>query len=302
VTSQIASAINRLKNIGKLPQEMATTLLTIMKTSSVSEFNKVFAAIEVQKTLDDLNQSSSMYIKSFKYTAEEVIAVAEAQYLKLFEKGHWTGATTHGQDSTFPAQNWLNAKLQKCPNCGKPWCHVDICSTPKDESWIKANHQQFLDTRIKVKGGGWRGNGDAKSGTKVKFRKPDDDDIDNKHTIDRKLMYYHFCDGSWKSVDKTPAQIVAAKKSPAAKAAKLEAATPTVAGTTTTPETTGTPNNEKLRAVNLAKLVYEQLSIAVKAELEEWRWQWSWTHTMESMRDFLKATLIPGLIVGKGLQ
>jgi hypothetical protein len=120
VTSQIASAINRLKNIGKLPQEMATTLLTIMKTSSVSEFNKVFAAIEVQKTLDDLNQSSSMYIKSFKYTAEEVIAVAEAQYLKLFEKGHWTGATTHGQDSTFPAHNWLNAKLQKCPNCGKP--------------------------------------------------------------------------------------------------------------------------------------------------------------------------------------
>jgi hypothetical protein len=45
VTSQIASAINRLKQIGKLPQDMTTTLLTIMQTSSVDLFNKVFAAI-----------------------------------------------------------------------------------------------------------------------------------------------------------------------------------------------------------------------------------------------------------------
>jgi hypothetical protein len=45
VTSQVASAINRLKQIGKLPPDMTTTLLTIMQTSSVDEFNKVFAAI-----------------------------------------------------------------------------------------------------------------------------------------------------------------------------------------------------------------------------------------------------------------
>jgi hypothetical protein len=131
VTSQIASAINCLKHIGKLPQDMTTTLLTIMQTSSVSEFNKVFAAIEVQNTLDDLNQSSSMYVKSFNYTAYEVFAVAEAHYLNLFEKGQWMGETTHGQDSTFSAHNWLNAKLQKCRNCGKPGWRVDICSTPK---------------------------------------------------------------------------------------------------------------------------------------------------------------------------
>jgi hypothetical protein len=50
VTSQIASAINRLKQIGKVPQDMTINLLTIMQTSSVDEFNKVFAAIEFQKT------------------------------------------------------------------------------------------------------------------------------------------------------------------------------------------------------------------------------------------------------------
>jgi hypothetical protein len=134
VTSQIVSVINRLKHIRKLPQDMITSLLTNIQTSSVSEFNKVFEAIELQNTLDDLNQSSSMYVKSVNYTADKVLTVAEAQHLKLFEKGKWTGAMTRGQDSTFPAQNWSNAKLQKCHSCGKPGCRVDICSTPKDES------------------------------------------------------------------------------------------------------------------------------------------------------------------------
>jgi hypothetical protein len=133
VTSQIASAINHLRQIGKLPQDTTITLLTIMQTSSVDEFNKIFAAIEVQKTLDDLNQSSTAYVKCFNYTADDIISVDEAHYLKLFEKGQWTGASTKGQDSAFAAQQWSNAKFQKCHNCGKPGCRVDICSTPKDE-------------------------------------------------------------------------------------------------------------------------------------------------------------------------
>jgi hypothetical protein len=69
-TSQIASSINHLKQIGKLLQDMTTTFLTILQTSYVDEFNKVFAAIEVQKTLDHLNQSFTMYVNCFNYTAE----------------------------------------------------------------------------------------------------------------------------------------------------------------------------------------------------------------------------------------
>jgi hypothetical protein len=55
VTSQIISDINRLKHIEKLVQDMYTTLLIIMQTSLASECKKVFAAIEVQNILDDLN-------------------------------------------------------------------------------------------------------------------------------------------------------------------------------------------------------------------------------------------------------
>jgi hypothetical protein len=145
VTSQIASAINRLNQIGKLPQDMNITLLTIMQTSSVDEFNKVFAAIEVQKTLDDLNQSSTAYVKCFNYTVGDILSVADAHCIKLFEKWQWTRATTKGQDSAFAAQQWSNAKFKKCHNCGKPGCRVDICSTLKDEEKIKKNRQLFLD-------------------------------------------------------------------------------------------------------------------------------------------------------------
>jgi hypothetical protein len=147
VTSQIACTINRLKQIGKLLRDMTTTLLTIMQTSSVDEFNKVFAEIEVQKTLDDFNQSSTMYVKCFNYTADDILSVAEVHYLKLFEKGQWSGATTKGQDSAFTAQQWTNAKFLKCHNCGKPGCCVDICPNPRDDDKIKSNCKLFIDSR-----------------------------------------------------------------------------------------------------------------------------------------------------------
>jgi hypothetical protein len=77
---------------------MTTTFLTIMQTNSVDEFNNFFAAIEVQNTLDDLNQSSTIYVKCFSYTEDDIFPVSEAQYLKLFRKGHWSGATTKLKD------------------------------------------------------------------------------------------------------------------------------------------------------------------------------------------------------------
>jgi hypothetical protein len=170
VTSQVASAINRLKQIGKLPPDMTTTLLSIMQTSSVDEFNKVFAAIEVQKTLDDLNQSSTMYVKCFNYTADDILSVAEAQYLKLFEKGQWTGATTKSQDSAFAAHQWTNAKFLQCHNCGKPRCRVDICPNPRDDEKIKLNRQLFMNKKA---GGRGEGSGSQKSNNKNKWRKPE---------------------------------------------------------------------------------------------------------------------------------
>jgi hypothetical protein len=252
-----------------------------MQTSSVDEFNKVFAAIEVQKTLDDLNQSSTAYAKCVNYTADDILPVAEAQYLNLFEKGQWTGASTKWQDLAFAAQQWSNAKFQKCHNCGKPGCRLDICSTPKDEEKIKKNRQLFLDSRKQGGGGPKAGSEHQKSGDKSdsKWRKPDANENGKMH-IDGKHMYYHYRSGKWKVVDRTPSQNAEQKKSASAKATKVAAAsllaqaaaTPApVAGMTaalTLP--TAAPSQDKLKAVNRAKLklMMEQLSLAMKSELD----------------------------------
>jgi hypothetical protein len=110
-----------------------------------------------------------------------------------------------------------------------------------------------------------------------KWRKPDANENGKQH-IDGKYMYYHYCSGKWKVVDKTPAQIADQKKSAAAKAAKVAAAallaqaaaTPSpVAGMTAAfPLPAAVPSQDKLKAANLAKLVIEQLSLAMKAELD----------------------------------
>jgi hypothetical protein len=234
VMSQIASAINRLKQIGKLPRDITTTLLT----RSVEKFNKVFAAIEVQKTLDELNQSFTMYAKCFNYTADDILSVAEAQHLKLFEKGQWSGATIKGQATAFAAHHWTHAKFLKCHNCGKLGWRVDICPNPRDNDKIKSNRKLFMDSR-KAKGGGEGGvSGNQKSGGKNKWRKPKPSE-DGKRPIDGKHnMYYHYSSGKWKVMDKTPAQIAAAKNH-ATECASEVAATPLLLDTAEGDHATG---------------------------------------------------------------
>jgi hypothetical protein len=303
-TSQVASAINRLKQIGNLPPYMTTTLLTIMQTSSVDEFNKVFAAIEVQKTLDDLNQSSNMYVKCFNYTADDILSVAEAQYLKLFEKGPWTGATTKVQYSAFAAQQWTNAKFLPCHNCGKPGCWVEIFPNPRDDEKIKLNRQLFMNKKA---GGGGEGSGAQKTNTKNKWRKPENGEK-VKRQIDDKQMYYHYRSGKWKVVDKTPAQIAAAKKARVANIAAAALVDPAPEGaqaavmTAALPLPTATPSQDKLKAANLSKLVFEQLNLVMRAEFDCQLSTWIWKQTTDWMWSFLKATLMPGLIGGIGVR
>jgi hypothetical protein len=149
--------------------------------------------------LDDLNQSSTAYVKCFNYTADAILSVVKAQYLKLFEKGQWTGATTKWQDSAFAAQQWSNAKFQKYHNCGEPGFQVDICTTPKDEEKIKKNRQLFLDNQKQGGSVPTAGSGHQKSGGKNdwKWRKPDANE-NGKRYIDGKHMYYHYRSGKWK--------------------------------------------------------------------------------------------------------
>jgi hypothetical protein len=91
-------------------------------------------------------------------------------------------------------------------------------------------------------------------------------------------MYYHYRSGKWKVEDKTPAQFAEQNKSATAKAAKIAAAAliahsvappaPVAGMTAAFPLPAAAPSHDKLKAANLAKLVMEQLSLAMQAELK----------------------------------
>jgi hypothetical protein len=75
-------------------------------------------------------------------------------------------------------------------------------------------------------------------------------------------------------VDKAPAQIAAAKKARVANVAAAALIAPAPEGTQSAvltaalPIPTAPPSKEKLKAANLAKLVLEQLNLAMRAEFD----------------------------------
>jgi hypothetical protein len=87
-------------------------------------------------------------------------------------------------------------------------------------------------------------------------------------------MYYHYGSGKWKVVDKTPSHIAAAKKARVANIAAAALADPAPEGapaavlTAALPLPISTTSQDKLKAANLAKLVLEQLNLAMRAEFD----------------------------------
>jgi hypothetical protein len=122
-------------------------------------------------------------------------------------------------------------------------------------------------------GGGGEGSGAQMTSTKNKWRKPENGEKGKRH-IDGKQWYYHYRSGKWKVVDKTPAQIVAAKKARVANifAAALVALAPEGAQSAVLiavlPLPTYPPSQDKLKAANLSKLVLEHLNLAMRDEFD----------------------------------
>jgi hypothetical protein len=132
------------------------------------------------------------------------------------------------------------------------------------------NRQLFMNKKV---GGGGEGSGAQKTSTKNKWRKTKNGEKGKQH-IDGKQWCYHYRSGKWKVVDKTPAQIAAAKKSGVANIAASALIAPAPEGahvavlTAALPFPTASPSQDKLNAANLAKLVLEQLNLAMRDEFD----------------------------------
>jgi hypothetical protein len=127
--SLIRGVLDRLKAVKQVPHDVQSTILEILQTSSVDDFNGVF------KTLSD---SKFLGISIAKMT-DEILILAERLYTKLLSKNVWTGVGRVGK-STFLADGSPDTDVadlakqmaeQTCWNCNQKGHMANACPQPK---------------------------------------------------------------------------------------------------------------------------------------------------------------------------
>ena len=195
--SHLRGALNRLihikqyKNNNELHREffadMYSKLLKVFQTSSVTEFNEIFAQYARQEELNMLMKTTGTIIPTPKF--EVLFKMAETKYQEMLERDVWTGLNNSGTESIF----FLTGK-RKCFNCLGEDHAVDKCPKPKDQARIAANKKLFFeaikkkqqDEKSKGKGNGKSNNPKPRNG---KFSPPTEAEK-NRRLIDGKPMYF----------------------------------------------------------------------------------------------------------------
>jgi hypothetical protein len=156
VVSLVRGAHKRLLNLKSrtqkslLPDDFAETLLQVFQTSSVPEFNTLFAHEKTQLELTELRTGEKKYPE-----ISDILSFATAKYRKLYATGEWSGFKNELNETGFIAA--FNAALVTtnlksgnpnqrlktlCFNCGgaRP---LSACKETRDETRIAANKKQF---------------------------------------------------------------------------------------------------------------------------------------------------------------
>jgi hypothetical protein len=150
VVSLLRGACNRLRHINKLPEDIIKTLLVVFQTSSVDSFNETFHLLQkTRKHAAVLRQTGSTPTLSL----EEIFKLAESDYRDMVQDSQWSGVTSKGGDSAFPAVDGppsippVRTGLA-CFNCGGSHRQAD-CTKPRDDARIAANLTKFRASRAK---------------------------------------------------------------------------------------------------------------------------------------------------------
>jgi hypothetical protein len=93
--------MDSFKTVNKLPHNVEATILDILQTSSVGDFNSVF------KTRQD-NQLLGLSVQ--QNPVEQILVLAELLHTRLLTKGAWKGVGKTGK-SLVHGQGWQKGQL-----------------------------------------------------------------------------------------------------------------------------------------------------------------------------------------------
>jgi hypothetical protein len=196
-----------------LPDEYVDKLITIFTTTSVEDFNKLFALLKEQLFASQLQASitSSLIVPSAGTSsltnnlegATYVLEYAGKAYYTLCQKGSWDKCLQQapGDSAFITPTDGSTFAIGSCFNCGGPH-HLRLCPKPKDQATIdkhRALHPGGGSPRHQPTG--FRGKRPPYS-RPTKWRIPEEGE-NNKRIIDNKPHTFNPTSKRWEP-DTTP--------------------------------------------------------------------------------------------------
>jgi hypothetical protein len=231
VVSLIKGAHKRLKGVGtsKVPADFPKWLIAIFQTSTVTEFNEVFAHLKRTTELDSMGKTKTTWP-----SVESLLKIAEKKYYELTATNKWSGVTTKGVQSTFtsttPGGGKTPTKDTTCWNCNEKGHTTSNCPKPKNADHIEKRRKEFkamLKNKQKQKKGQQGTRPGATNPGTNKFAPPTTNEK-NRRYIDGKAMYWLNKSRRWVP-DKNPPGAQVGQPAP------TPTPTPTLTGTTPAP-------------------------------------------------------------------
>jgi hypothetical protein len=142
----LLSGIHRLEQVNQLPTDIVLVLIKVFQTSSVEEFNNMFAHLESRRDIEQIFFKGGNKYVSPQYHYRVIILLAVNKHHIRYTKGTWTGTNTAGTDSSFVARQAWSRRPPVCWNCGGPHTLYDF-RKEGDARRISGGEQNFNEQR-----------------------------------------------------------------------------------------------------------------------------------------------------------
>jgi hypothetical protein len=143
----LLSGIHFLEQVSRLPSDIVLILIKVFQTSSVDEFNNMFAHLENGCDIDQmLMQGNRHLVPSSTYSYRDIILLAVNKHQLLCTKGTWNGVLMTGTDSAFVQNQSWTRTTPVCWTCGGQHTLVE-CGKERNSARIEEGKQLLMAAR-----------------------------------------------------------------------------------------------------------------------------------------------------------